>query len=163
VAQLDALFDRLQPDLVELVGAATGNERKDSRCLEGHAPVAAQQAFNREVAAGIGFDFDAGRIDTAVHPFCTTSGPRDIRLTTRYTESEFTSSLYGVLHEAGHGMYEQGLPYDPAFPSLPLARAVSLGIHESQSRLWENHVGRSKAFWKRWLPEARRHFLIWRM
>jgi carboxypeptidase Taq len=158
VAQLDALFDRLQPDLVELVGAATASDRKDSRCLQAEAPIAAQQAFNQEVAAGIGFDFQAGRIDTAVHPFCTTLGPRDIRLTTRYAEGDFTSSLFGVLHEAGHGMYEQGLPYDPAYPSLPRARAVSLGIHESQSRLWENHVGRGKAFWKRWLPEARRHF-----
>jgi carboxypeptidase Taq len=124
----------------------------------GPAPVAAQQALNREVAEGVGFDFRAGRIDTAVHPFCTTLGPRDVRLTTRYAENDFTSSLYGVLHEAGHGMYEQGLPYDPELPSLPLAAAVSLGIHESQSRLWENHVGRSLAFWKRWLPAARRHF-----
>jgi carboxypeptidase Taq len=158
VAQLDALFDRLQPELVDLVGAATGREGKDARCLLGTAPVAAQQAFNREVAAGIGFDFEAGRIDTAVHPFCTTLGPRDIRLTTRYAENDFTSSLFGVLHEAGHGMYEQGLPFDPTHPALPRARAVSLGIHESQSRLWENHVGRSKTFWKRWLPGARRHF-----
>ena len=104
VAQLDALFDRLQPELVELVGAATAHEHKDSRCLHGPAPIAAQQAFNQQVAAGIGFDFRAGRIDTAVHPFCTTLGPRDIRLTTRYSETEFTSSLFGVLHEAGHGM-----------------------------------------------------------
>jgi len=120
--------------------------------------MAAQQAFNREVAEAVGFDFRAGRIDTAVHPFCTTLGPRDVRLTTRYSENDFTSSLYGVLHEAGHGMYEQGLPFDPELPSLPMAAAVSLGIHESQSRLWENHVGRSLTFWKRWLPEARRHF-----
>jgi carboxypeptidase Taq len=103
-------------------------------------------------AESIGFDFEAGRIDTTTHPFCTTLGPGDIRLTTRYDESDFTSSLFGVLHEAGHGLYEQGLPEDEF--GLPAGTAVSLGIHESQSRLWENHVGRSEIFWQKWLPRA---------
>lgn len=145
------LFDSLQPELIEIVGAATSQKpRVDQQLLKGSYPELKQKAFNREVAEGVGFDFAAGRIDTAVHPFCTTLGPRDVRLTTRYDNKDFTSSLYGVLHEAGHGMYEQGLPQN----SLPTSRAVSLGIHESQSRLWENQIGRSEAFWKKWLPAA---------
>jgi len=158
--QLDKLFTDLQPDLVELVGAATSAKpRVDPKLLKGKYPEAQQSAFNEEVAAAMGFNFESGRIDTAVHPFCTTLGPLDIRLTTRYQEDDFTSSLYGVLHEAGHGMYEQGLPENHGeTPYLPSSNAVSLGIHESQSRLWENHVGRSREFWKRWLPKAQKHF-----
>lgn len=158
-AEIEQLFDALQPDLVRLVGeATTGEPRVASDLLDGKYTVGRQKALNAKVAEGIGFDFRAGRIDTAVHPFCTTLGPRDIRLTTRYNTKNFTSSLYGVLHEAGHGMYEQGLPSGDRLASLPISRAISLGIHESQSRLWENHVGRSKSFWKRWLPVAREHF-----
>ena len=158
-AKVERLFDALQPELVKLVSEATdGKPRVDPDLLLGKYPISRQKSFNSLVARGIGFDFDAGRIDTAVHPFCSTLGPRDVRLTTRYSKKDFTSSLYSVLHEAGHGMYEQGLPSGEDHASLPLSRAVSLGIHESQSRLWENHVGRSRSFWKRWLPEARNLF-----
>jgi carboxypeptidase Taq len=108
--------------------------------------------LNEKIARDIGYSFAAGRIDTTTHPFCTTLGPCDVRLTTRYDESDFCSSLFGVLHEAGHGMYEQGLPGDR--PGMAAGDAVSLGIHESQSRLWENHVGRSRAFWEKWYPQA---------
>ncbi|MCB1076397.1 MAG: carboxypeptidase M32 [Verrucomicrobiae bacterium] len=154
--RLEALFDGLRPALVAIAAEAFEREPFDSKKLEGHYPVAQQQAFNREVAEAVGFDFHAGRIDTAVHPFCTGLGPRDTRLTTRYDESDFRSSLFGVLHEAGHGMYDQGLRGD--CHGQPIAKAVSLGVHESQSRLWENHVGRSLAFWERWLPRAAAHF-----
>jgi carboxypeptidase Taq len=95
-------------------------------------------------------------VDTTTHPFCETLGPGDCRLTTRYDEQNFTQSLLGVLHEAGHGMYEQGLP--PEDYGTPNGAAVSLGIHESQSRLWENHIGRSQAFWEHWHPVACEHF-----
>ncbi len=108
------------------------------------------------MAEAIGFDFKAGRIDTTTHPFCTGLGPADTRLTTRYDTANFAQSLYGVLHEAGHGLYDQGLPGEDY--GTPMGSAVSLGIHESQSRLWENHVGRSRAFWERWFPVACRHF-----
>jgi carboxypeptidase Taq len=118
--------------------------------------VAAQQAFNREVAEAIGFDFNAGRIDTTTHPFCTGLGPGDCRLTTRYDPRDFTQSFYGVLHEAGHGLYDQGLPRE--HHGTPLGRDISMGIHESQSRLWENHVGRSREFWERWHGRACAHF-----
>ena len=90
-------------------------------------------------------------------PFCTTLGPADIRLTTRYDKNDFASSLFGVMHETGHGLYEQGLPGED-FPLSRQGQAVSLGIHESQSRLWENHVGRSRPFWERWLPRAQELF-----
>ena len=107
------------------------------------------------MAEAVGFDFDSGRVDTTVHPFCTALGPHDHRLTTRYDPNDFTVSLYSVLHEAGHGLYEQGLRVEDF--GAPAGRAVSLGIHESQSRLWENKVGRSLSFWRHWHPAACRH------
>ncbi len=115
-----------------------------------------QQAFNALVAAEIGFDFQAGRIDTTAHPFCTSLGPNDTRITTRYDLNDFTSSLFGVMHEVGHALYEQGLPENDF--GLPSGSSVSLGIHESQSRLWENQVGRSTNFWKKFYPIAQGFF-----
>lgn len=156
-AGIAALFDDLQPRLRQLAARAVQHSQKHVKSLPpGPYPIAAQQALNAEVAASFGFDFEAGRIDTTAHPFCTTLGPRDIRLTTRYDENDFTSSLFGVMHEAGHGLYEQGLP--GAEFGLPSGEAASLGIHESQSRLWENHIGRSGYFWSKWLPVAARYF-----
>jgi carboxypeptidase Taq len=156
-SELRSLFGKLRPALGSVLGGAL--ERSAAvppDLLQGHYPVAAQQALNREVAAAIGFDFQAGRIDTTTHPFCTTLGPADCRLTTRYNEQNFTQSFFGVLHEAGHGLYEQGLPADHY--GTPLGSAASLGIHESQSRLWENHIGRSAGFWEHWHPAVCRHF-----
>jgi carboxypeptidase Taq len=124
--------------------------------LKGRYPIEKQQILNREIAESLGFDFEAGRIDTTAHPFCTTLGAGDVRLTTRYDEGDFLSSLFGVMHEAGHGLYEQGLPGMDF--GLPSGSAASLGIHESQSRLWENHVGRSRTFWAKWLPRAKELF-----
>lgn len=156
-AAVATLFDTLKPELTAIARQAVGvSAARRPNSPAGPYPVAAQQALNAEVAAAIGFDFEAGRIDTTTHPFCTTPGPRDVRLTTRYDESDFTSSLLGVLHEAGHGLYEQGLPEEDY--GLPSGASVSLGIHESQSRLWENHIGRSTAFWQRWYPVAQRYF-----
>lgn len=156
-AAVASLFDTMRPQLREI--AASAVEKSKSLAVEippGPYPIAMQKQFNARVAEGIGFDFKSGRIDTTTHPFCTTLGPHDIRLTTRYMESDFTSSLFGVLHEAGHGLYEQGLPAEDF--GLPSGSAVSLGIHESQSRLWENHVGRSRAFWEKWYPVAQETF-----
>jgi carboxypeptidase Taq len=156
-AQVRSLFAELRPAIGEVMGKAL--ERSAAvppDLIEGNYPVAAQQALNRKVAEAMGFDFAAGRIDTTTHPFCTTLGPGDCRLTTRYNERNFTQSLYGIMHEAGHGLYEQGLPAEH-FGS-PLCMAASLGIHESQSRLWENHVGRHPRFWEHWHPIACEHF-----
>jgi carboxypeptidase Taq len=156
-AAVAALFDSMKPVLRDLAAKAVEKcAATQAKLPPGPYPVAAQQQLNARIAVAIGFDFQAGRIDTTAHPFCTTLGPRDVRLTTRYDENDFTSSLFGVLHEAGHGMYEQGLPEEDF--GLPSGSAVSLGIHESQSRLWENHVGRSRAFWESWYPAAREIF-----
>jgi carboxypeptidase Taq len=156
-AAVAALFDAMKPALRETAAKAVEKSAARAATLPaGPYPIEAQQRLNAQVAESIGFDFQAGRIDTTTHPFCTTLGPHDVRLTTRYDETDFTSSLFGVLHEAGHGMYEQGLPADDF--GLPSGSAVSLGIHESQSRLWENHIGRSRAFWNRWYPVAREIF-----
>lgn len=155
-SQIKKLFAELRPAIVAVLGPA--GERSKSipeDLLEGDYPIAAQQAFNREVAEAFGFNFNAGRIDTTTHPFCTGLGPGDTRLTTRYNERDFTESFYGVLHETGHGLYDQGLK--PEHHGTPLGSACSMGIHESQSRLWENHVGRSVAFWEHWHPRACHH------
>lgn len=151
------IFEPFEPQIISLASEATSKSKaRQARKLTGTFPVEAQKTLNREVAESIGFDFEAGRIDTTTHPFCTTLGPQDVRLTTRYYEHDFTASLFGVLHEAGHGLYEQGLPENDY--GLPSGSAVSLGIHESQSLLWEAHVGRSQAFWKHWFPRAQELF-----
>ncbi|HEY3863625.1 MAG TPA: carboxypeptidase M32 [Verrucomicrobiae bacterium] len=156
-AQLRQLFSELRPAIASVLAPAQARSAAvPADLLRGHYPVPAQQAFNRKVAEAVGFDFEAGRIDTTAHPFCSTLGAGDCRLTTRYNEADFAQSLYGVLHEAGHGMYEQGLPHEDF--GTPNGSAVSLAIHESQSRLWENHVGRGAAFWEHWHSAACEHF-----
>jgi len=156
-ADISALFATLGPAQSALVGPATEiSKRQPEDLLAGDYPVPAQQAFNREVAEALGFDFTAGRIDTTAHPFCTELGPRDTRLTTRYDTADFLSSFYAVLHETGHGLYDQGLSKEEW--GRPAGEACSLGIHESQSRLWENHIGGSESFWEHWLPRACHHF-----
>jgi carboxypeptidase Taq len=154
---LRGVFNALQPEITAILPTAIERSAGAPRwLLNGDYPILAQQAFNREVAAAMGFDFDAGRIDTTTHPFCTGLGPNDCRLTTRYSERDFTVSLYGIMHEAGHGLYDQGLPKEHY--GTPAGSATSLGIHESQSRLWENHVGRDEAFWNYWHPRAYHYF-----
>ena len=122
----------------------------------GEYPVEEQKNFVKQATKAIGFDYDRGRLDVAHHPFCTEAGPDDCRITTRYDASQFQSAFFGCLHEAGHGMYEQGLRSDEY--GLPPGRYCSLGIHESQSRLWENLVGRSLGFWKYFFKLAASHF-----
>ncbi len=115
-----------------------------------------QQVFGEAAAAAVGFDFQRGRLDVTAHPFCSGIGPGDCRITTRYDEHNFSDAFFGILHEVGHGLYEQGL--DPDQYGTPMGEAVSLGIHESQSRLWENCVARSLPFWRYWFPIAQRTF-----
>lgn len=156
-ADVAKIFADFEPKITELAQQAVSKSAAvKSREFEGDFPIEKQQILNREVAESIGFDFEAGRIDTTTHPFCTTLGPQDVRLTTRYYSHDFTASLFGVMHETGHGLYEQGLPDDDF--GLPSGSAVSLGIHESQSLLWEAHVGRSKGFWKKWFSRAQELF-----
>ena len=156
-ADLARLFEALRVELVPLVAAIAGSTRGPKPgLLEGDYPPDRQKVFGEMVASAVGFDFEAGRLDTAAHPFCSGIGPGDTRITTRFDPRDFSPAFFGILHEVGHGLYEQGL--DPAHQGTPMGEAVSLGVHESQSRLWENGVGRSLAFWQGWLPQARRVF-----
>lgn len=116
----------------------------------------AQDAFSKFVVEKIGFDFQAGRADISVHPFCSGNAPGDCRITTRFDEHNICMALFGMLHEAGHGMYEQGLLTE-YFGTAP-GEFVSLGIHESQSRFWENNIGRSLPFWKQFYPQLQQYF-----
>lgn len=156
-ANLRKVFENLRGPLVELVGKiASSGKVAPLEILERHYPKAQQESFSREAAEAVGFDFRAGRLDVTVHPFCTDLGPGDVRMTTRYDESFFGDAFFSVLHETGHALYEQGLPHEHF--GTPAGQAISLGIHESQSRMWENMVGRSGAFWQHWLPKARQAF-----
>ena len=155
-ARLEELFAPMAERLIPLVRAAAAEA--DDRDALLHAPFdeAAQEAFGRAVVGRFGYDWTRGRQDRAVHPFCTSFGIDDVRLTTRFEADFLPTALFGTLHEAGHGMYEQGI--DPALARTPLADGVSMGVHESQSRLWENLVGRSRAFWQGAYPELQKHF-----
>jgi carboxypeptidase Taq len=145
------LRGRLTPLIAEIADAPFGPSDRIQRVA---IPIERQAAFNRSVAARIGFDFDAGRLDTSTHPFCQGIGHGDTRITTRYREDAFFDALSSTLHEAGHAIYEQNLPKSERMGE-PLGEPTSLGIHESQSRMWENLVGRSRAFWTWVLPEAK--------
>ena len=156
-AEVGALLDGLERALTPLVRAAAATGRQpDDAAARGNFPRERQLAFARECSARFGFDFERGRIDPAPHPFCNGFGPDDVRLTWRWDEQDLRPGLFGVLHETGHGLYEQGLPRE--WQGTPIGGAVSLGVHESQSRLWENLVGRSRAFWTWALPRLRANF-----
>ncbi|HVT29070.1 MAG TPA: carboxypeptidase M32, partial [Lacipirellulaceae bacterium] len=156
-AEVAVVLRGLREQLVPLVAAiGVSSKRPNLEALRGRYPVNLQEEFGKRAAAAIGFDFNAGRLDVTNHPFCSDLGPRDVRLTTRYDESSLDGSLFSTLHEAGHGIYEQGLPADRY--GLPTGEAVSLGIHESQSRMWENLVGRSRAFWEHFYPQVQSMF-----
>jgi carboxypeptidase Taq len=153
---LERLFGELRGRLAPLIAEIVEARPPSAGPLDGlRVPVARQIEFNRVVASSIGFDFEAGRLDVSTHPFCEGIGPGDTRLTTRFREDHFLDALSSTMHEAGHGLYEQGLPKEQHLGE-PLGESTSLGIHESQSRMWENLVGRSRAFWTWALPEARR-------
>jgi len=124
--------------------------------MPGVYPIEQQRRLGELAVREMGFDFERGRLDTAAHPFCCSLGRGDVRLTTRYSEQLPFSSLYGCMHEAGHGLYEQGTGED--LEGTPLATGATMAMHESQSRLWENVVGRSRGFWKRWTPRYHEAF-----
>jgi carboxypeptidase Taq len=145
------LRDRLQ-NLLDDIRSSKG--KPSNRINEIKVPLEKQREFVTFIAKEIGFDFNRGRLDTSTHPFCGGSHCNDVRITTRYRDDSTLDALGSVMHECGHGIYEQGLPFKHF--GLPAGNAVSLGIHESQSRMWENQVGRSKAFWKWATPHARK-------
>jgi carboxypeptidase Taq len=150
------MFEGLKGPQVALVKAITeAPGQPDDSFLYGEWDVDTQRIFTEKLAKSIGFDFNHGRQDIAAHPFCTNFSVGDVRLTTRYKDY-LPSSIFATLHEAGHGMYEQGQRQD--WDRTPLAGGVSLGVHESQSRTWENIVGRSRAFWNRFYPDLQQAF-----
>jgi len=156
VAQIEPVFRELRDGLLPLVDRLAALAAQPApAALCGDFPIAAQRQFNRTVAERLGFDFARGRLDEAAHPFSTSIG-NDVRLTTRYDAHDLRYALYSTIHETGHGLYEQGL--DAAARGTPRGESCSLGVHESQSRLWENQVARSEAFWKFLLPLARQFF-----
>ncbi len=159
-ATVREVFGQLRDATVPLVHAiAKAKTRITQAPLQGHFDKQAQETFSKDVAEKCGFDFTRGRLDYSTHPFCTNFSINDVRMTTRVDEAFFNTLFFSVLHEMGHGMYEQGI--DPRFERTPLGTSISLGIHESQSRMWENVVGRSRAFWTYFyskLQDALPHF-----
>jgi len=156
VARLEPLLHGLRTELVPFVQEIAARPRPDNSFVHRSYPTQIQRAVGARLATAIGFDFEAGRLDEAAHPFASGFAPGDVRLTTREQEDDLFSGLFAVLHEAGHGLYEQGLTGD--IEGTFCGHATSLGLHESQSRFWENMVGRSPAFWERHIAEVREAF-----
>ena len=157
VAILKDLFAGLTAELVPLIQKIVASPRKPDRgLLERDFPIERQKVFAESAAVAFGFDFSAGRLDVTSHPFCSGFGPGDCRITTRYNPRFFSEAFFGVLHETGHALYEQNLPADQF--GTPLGSACSFGIHESQSRLWENQVGRGRPFWEHFFPRLQQTF-----
>ena len=155
--ELSGLLGPLAKRLADLISdlRENGTPPADAflrQCL----PIDQQEAFVRLVARQMGFDFNRGRLDRSTHPFCGGFHPGDVRITTRFGDDNVVDALGSTMHESGHGLYEQGLPMEHV--GTPLGDAISLGVHESQSRLWENHVGRSVAFWRWCAPQAQKVF-----
>lgn len=149
-AEVEAVFDDLRPKLVAIVDTIAAQEPPPDDVLRRHYEEGKQWDFGMTVLKDFGYDFERGRQDVSTHPFTTSFSVSDVRLTTRVNEQFLPAALFGTLHECGHGLYEQGV--DPALDRTPLADGTSLGMHESQSRLWENLVGRSRAFWSHYYP-----------
>ena len=152
-AQVTALFQRLREGLVPLMSQIAMAPARQA--FVGDFPVAAQREIGLEIVQSMGFDTEAWRLDDAVHPFAASPARCDIRVTSRFDDHSLTG-LFALMHEVGHGLYEHGV--DPALERTTLDSGVSLGVHESQSRLWENLVGRSPEFWTHWLPRMRDRF-----
>ena len=156
-ANVKATFEALRGPLVELVGRIVGSGRvAPLDILHRSYPPTAQAALANEAAKLVGYDMTGGRLDVSIHPFSTQLGPGDVRITSRYDPHYFGNGFFSTLHEVGHALYNQGLPREHY--GLPRGTDVSLGIHESQSRMWENLVGRRRSFWTFFLPRVRAAF-----
>lgn len=156
VAILEPVFDKVKEQLPPLLAKIKSAQQVNNDFFHQHFPKQQQWDFSIDVLKQMGYDFDAGRQDYSEHPFTTSFSTSDVRITTRVDENNYASLLWSSIHEGGHALYEQGLPADEY--GMPLGNAASLGIHESQSRLWENCVGRSKAFWIFFYPKLQQYF-----
>jgi len=155
--EVDAVFARLREVTVPFVRAiVTRGRAVDNAVLHGDFPEDGQGAFGLAVAQAFGYDLTRGRLDVSAHPFASGFNTGDVRITTRYKRRDLSEAVFGIFHEAGHAMYEQGVA--PELNRTLLARGASLGLHESQSRMWENIVGRSRAFWEHYLPLLKERF-----
>lgn len=155
-AAMRQIFESLRTDLVPLVQKVRSSKHINRDCLLGDFDEAAQMRFCRVVAETLGYDFRRGRIDLSPHPFMTRLGGHDVRITTRVRREDMTDCLFSVIHEVGHALYEMGMR-ETLHGSI-LANGVSSGVHESQSRLWENRIGRGKPFWDYFYPILQREF-----
>lgn len=152
VEKLDALFADVREKLVPLVAAIQRSPNVPDRAfLRQTFDVPTQKQFSLYILKELGYDFDAGRLDESVHPFATGLNPGDVRITTRYLPEDVTSALFGTIHECGHALYEQNISSE--LIGTPLCTGTSMGIHESQSRFWENMIGRSRMFWRHYYPK----------
>ena len=151
-----AVFDELQTGLVDLIGRIKGVKQVDDAAMRQAYDATVQEQLGLDALKAIGFDMERGRLDVSTHPFTQPIADDDVRLTTRYYPDYLGTGLFGILHEGGHGMYEQN--FGPDVRGTSLADGTSLGIHESLSRFWENVVGRSRAFWEYFYPTVKKHF-----
>ena len=156
VATIRPIFAALREELVPLVQAIGEQPQVESDFLHRHYPEPQQWAFGEHVIQQFGYDFERGRQDKTHHPFAIRFGAGDVRITTRFQENDLGDGLFSTMHESGHAMYEQGI--NPEYDGTPLARGTSSGVHESQSRTWENIVGRSRQFWQHFYPPLRETF-----
>jgi carboxypeptidase Taq len=156
VATIKPLFAKLRKALVPIVEAIKAQKETDDSAVKQFFPEAKQLEFGLAIAKDFGYDLTRGRQDKSLHPFETSFGVNDVRITTRVRKDNLTEALFSTLHEAGHAMYEQGI--SPELASTPLTGGVSSGVHESQSRLWENLVGRSYGFWEHYYPKLQKVF-----
>ena len=157
VAEVRVTFDLLREEQVRLLAEIGESPVKLSESpLQVPYPPSEQARYVKQLSAAVGYDFSRGRLDETIHPFAESIGLNDVRITTRYDEGNLATALFGTLHEVGHALYEQGI--DPAFERTPLAHGAGLGVHESQSRLWENLVGRSMPFWEGAYPRLQSAF-----
>ena len=154
--EVKAMLAALRPRQVALIRAIAGRPRVDDSFLKGGYQEADLIAFGTDVITAFGFDWTCGRQDKSVHPFAQSIGPHDVRITTRFVESQPFGTLFGSMHETGHALYEQGV--NPVHHRTQLEGGTSLGVHESQSRLWENLVGRSRPFWEHFYPALQKKF-----
>jgi carboxypeptidase Taq len=155
-SDVKAIFEALRPQQVELVQAISERKQVEDSFLYLHYDEQKQWDFGVEVISKYGYDWKRGRQDKSVHPFTTNFGIDDVRITTRVDPEFFNTALFGTLHEAGHGLYELGI--DHALARTPLASGASLAVHESQSRMWENLVGRSLPFWEHFYSRLQEYF-----
>lgn len=153
---IDRTFATLLPPLKELLQTIHSAQQVDDQFLRQHFPSHEQWNWGMHLIKQLHFSFENGRQDKSEHPFSTSFSPQDVRITTRIDENDFGNMTWSCIHEVGHALYEQGLPIEHY--GLPLSEACSYSIHESQSRLWENNVGRSRIFWQHYYPQLQQHF-----